>query len=199
LIAVRESGEKWLDQQGNDQLDAMIASTSGFLIGLYDRSGEWRDSPGWHGSQSSHEVTPFGSLTLLAYSTLLKSAELEPARVHLPPEMLSDISVRLSNLATERGQFSTDEDHFEANFVDLDGQEKIGTYTYHEAWFPNAVACAAAWLRHLQLANASHAEVVSARRVLGKLILEHAEEVTTGRKDFYSADNLLRLDLIKPR
>jgi hypothetical protein len=174
----------------------MIARTAADLIGSYDREGEWRDHPGWHGSQSDRSVTPVASLTLLSYFILLRASELEPETVRLSAEMLSDIERRVAVLPSEGSPFATDVDRVDAEFRDLDGTQKRGGYTYHVLWFPYAIACASGWLQHLKTSNAPRADIVAARRVLGELVLKYGSQVATGRKDFYSAENLFRLDLI---
>ncbi|MCU1266154.1 MAG: toll/interleukin receptor protein [Acidobacteria bacterium] len=198
LLAVCEAGEQWPDENGRDRLTQMIISTVRRLIATYDREGEWQDRPGWHGSQSNREVTPVASLTLLAYFLLLRAAQLKPESVQLSPAMLSDIARRVVTLPNESGPFATDEDRLEVRFRDLDGIEKAGGYTYHEPWFPYALACANEWLRRLQASKAPRAEIVATRRVLGVLVVRFGPEVSMKRRDFYAAENLLRLDVIMP-
>jgi hypothetical protein len=196
MIAVREANETWPDEGGADRLSQMIAKTAAYLIDLYDREGEWRNRPGWHGSQNERQVTPVASLTLLSYFILLRAAAFEPESVRLSAEMLSDIGRRISTLPSEGSPFATDLDRVEAEFRDLDGIQRRSGYNFHVPWFPYAVACANEWLRHLKNDNAPRADIVAARRVLGELILNYGKEVATTRKDFYRAENLFRLDLI---
>ncbi len=196
MVAVRECNERWLDETGEDRLQQMIAKTAGYLIDSYDREGEWRPRPGWHGSQSTREVTPVASLTLLSYSLLLRASEVEPESVRLSTEMLSDIARRVALLPIEGSPFATDEDRIDTEFRDLDGIQKRGGYKYHLPWFPYAVACANGWLRHLKITNAPRADILAARRVLGELILKSGQEVAITRQDFYRAENLLRLDRV---
>ena len=78
----------------------------------------------------------------------------------------------------------------------FDGIEKTIRYDYHELWFPSAVACTNQWLKHLRSTGAANADIVSTRRVLGRLVLDYGDDVTTQRTDFYRAENLIRLNQI---
>ncbi len=116
--------------------------------------------------------------------------------MNLSSEMLSDIARRVSKLPTETSRFSTDVDRIEATFINFDGIEKTTYYEYHELWFPSAVACANKWLKRLRSTGAANADIVATRRVLGRLVLDYGDEVTTQRTDFYRAENLIRLSQI---
>jgi hypothetical protein len=84
----------------------------------------------------------------------------------------------------------------QAEFITPDGKKATSGYDWKVPRLPYAIACATAWMNHLRDTHAQNSDKVAIRRVLGRLI-DHASQVAKRRKDFYRAEILYRLDLIR--
>lgn len=194
MLSVRAAGQTWPDAQGADQLSAMMAATVNYLLSTYDRSEEWRDSPGWHGTSDNNEVTPNESLTLLAYTLLLEASIPEQQQSPVWQMMLTDMAAQIGKLRLQ--EFATDEDVLRANYIGPDGKEHEVEYQWKLERLPWAISFANAWIEHLEQTHAPTADVVAARRVL-KALIDDAGPVGQERHDFYRAELLYRLDQVK--
>jgi hypothetical protein len=192
LLAVRDAHEQWA---GRD-LDEMISSTAGYLIKTYDDHGDWSNSPGWHGPDEGNDVTPIDSMTLFSYALLLKASAALPEKVKIPANMMAGMSKRATELGSAPIEpFTTDQDLLQTGFVDLDGKEKMGGYTWKYPWYPYALLFAKAWFDHLRAPNSDPADVVAGRRVLGKVVSAGHQLETRG--NFYREENLWSLDHVR--
>jgi hypothetical protein len=194
MLSVRAAGQTWPDAQGTDQLAQMISATVNYLLSTYDRSDEWRDNPGWHGTSEDNQVTPNQSLTLLSYTLLLQASI--PEQEHSPvwQLMLTDMGARIGKLHLQ--EFATDEDILRANYIGPDGKEHEAVYQWKLERLPWAISFANAWISHLEQSHAPTADLVAARRVL-KTLIGDAGPVGQERQDFYRAELLFRLDGVK--
>jgi hypothetical protein len=194
MLSVRAAGQTWLGADGTDQLTQMTLATVNYLLSTYDRSDEWRDNPGWHGTSDDNQVTPNQALTLLAYTLLLRASIPEQQQSPLWQLMLTDMGTRIGRLRLQ--EFETDEDILRASYIGPDGKEHEAAYQWKLERLPWAISFANAWINHLQQIHAQTADLVAARRVLNTLIGD-AGPVGQERHDFYRAELLYRLDQVK--
>lgn len=194
MLAVRAAGQTWPDAHGTDQLAQMMSATVNYLLSTYDRSAEWSDNPGWHGTSDNDEVTPNQSLTLLAYTLLLQASLPEQQQSPVWKAMLTDMGARIGNLRLQ--EFATDVDALRANYIGPDGKEHEIEYQWKLERLPWAISFAIAWINYLEQSHAPTADLVAARRVLNTLIGD-AGPVGQERQDFYRAELLYRLDAVK--
>jgi hypothetical protein len=193
LLSAQKATGDW---PGHD-LRQMIAATSRYLLTTYDAAPEGHEVPGWRGTQQAPDVSPNAALTLLAYSALLRATQANPDLVRIPPGMLADIAARVAEFEADSLKLTTtDEDRVRASFVDVEGREQNKEYPWKLMRYPYAVACAQAWLAHLQSQRAGSEDIVAARRVLGKLV-SHMKALGDARGDFYRAEALWILDRIQ--
>ena len=171
----------------------MTSATVNYLLSTYDRSDEWRDHPGWHGTSDDNQVTPNESLTLLSYTLLLRASRSVQMRSPVWPLMLKDMAAQIEKMPTQ--QFATDEDTVQAFYIGPDGVKAAGQYQWKLEQLPWAVSFATAWINHLTQSHAPNADLVEARRDLGTLLKE-AGPVGQDRADFYRAELLYRLDYV---
>jgi len=192
LLAVRAIHEEWPDHD----LDKMISATATRLIRTYDDQDERRDDPGWHGAQDHRDLKPNQSLTLFAYSALLRAAALQPDNVRLSERMLSDIQRRVRDFPVGVEPIDTDQEHVQTEFRDTDGVIKQEPYDWKFARLSYAIACTEAWLDRLQSMRADNADVVAARRAL-ITVMRLIPKMNESRGDFYRAEGVWILDRIR--
>lgn len=194
MLSVRDAGESWPDDKGTDRLTEMTAATVHYLLSTYDRSQEWRDHPGWHGTSDDDQVTPNEGLTLLAYTLLLRASSAEQTGSPVWRAMLQDMGARIGKIRMQ--EFATDQDLLRARYIGPDGVEKEAVFQWKLERLPWTIAFANAWINYLERSHAPTADRVAARRVLRTLIAD-AGPVGQERHDFYRAELLYRLDFIR--
>jgi hypothetical protein len=194
MLSVRAAGQTWPDAHGTDQLAKMTSATVTYLLSTYDRSDEWRDNPGWHGTSDDSQVTPNEGLTLLSYTLLLRASTPEQEHSPLWQLMLKDMGARIDRIRSQG--FATDLDILRAHYIGPDGKGHDVVYQWKLERLPWAIAFANAWINHLEQSHAPTADLVAARRVL-KTLIDAAGPVGQERRDFYRAELLYRLDFVK--
>ncbi len=175
LLEMHRGDLPWLGDRARRR--ALLDATLAWLLAEFDGRGWY--TPG----QQPRDFND--GLTLDIFSALLKAEA--AGLLALPAAVAGQIGRHLDECATRPFDYPPNMARFHAGYTNPDGKlvpevERV----IRMPWHPNAVDCAARWLRRARRQGAPPEELVHARRLLGHLVLDFAREGAGQVKDGYT-------------
>jgi len=191
LLEVRAAGLPW--EGSVARRDELLRLTATWLA---DRFLPDAKPPGWRRTEDAQDIVSPG-LSLQIYALLLR-AEAE-GLVTLPSDVAREIPLALAGLVGQDIEVAADAGEFGLAFRSHEGRAEVRNEAINFLWHPWAIATAQAWLVRCRRTGAPQAELVSARRVLGHLVVDlRAKAVSKAGSGwtFIAAETLIGLSAL---
>jgi class 3 adenylate cyclase len=204
LLEVHAAGLPWADG-GTARTQELLRTTATWLASRFDANAP---VPGWRGTPFVHDRVSSG-LTLQLYAELLRAES--QAGVAVPPGVLASIPRHLEDLGGKALKEAYDAGE---NTIRFQGHRDraesartgktawtTGTESVNFLWHPWAIEAGWRWLdRANRLGGADPADVQRARRTLGHLVVDLADDAfkeATSGYTFVASETLYGLSSIK--